>query len=35
MYIVYCHVPLKAKIRHLPSLQKPEEGEATETVVAC
>ena len=29
MYIVFCHVPLKAKSRHLASLEKPEKGEAT------
>ena len=29
MYIVYSHVPLKAKSRDLVSLEKPEEGEAT------
>ena len=29
MYIVYSHAPLKAKGRHLASLEKPEESETT------
>jgi len=33
MYIVFCHVPLKS--RHLASLEKAEEGEATGCRLCC